>query len=795
MGEKEKSEKSKSGGGGRPKQNRQDKQDNQSRPRWRQGNKRDTFPWINGQIIQVSESGSLSDLTTCIEAHLYSMNLVNISTAFHRLAKLWTSDSPPQAVLSAERVLEGLTKQANAVLARASASGTAPSAQALANIAWAMATLHVMDEPLLNAMSGPAMTQVKQFKAFELSTILWSYAKMSQANAQACMCAGPLFAAAATHIPEKTEEFTFRCLVTVIWAFAAFRHNDAGLFQRIGAQLVGMVHTASCTELSNTAWSFGMAQVSHDRLFQELAKRANARLHEFKQQELSNMIWGFAANGFYQPTFCSNSVVAAQRLELTPQSIANILWALTRKKPKHSNMLAGVLALLPIACKQVDRFSVTEMAVTAVAAVKASRYSEGSRSNAGAVPSSLVSEFCTAAMQHALSKLKELSGLHLVSFAASFLLVQAPGAVVMLAAVGREALDRLQVLDNTVLLHLIRVFSVDLGAMQPPPLLEGACQGMFRALFAEAARRMETMKLKEMQILSKLCAEPFGLQSTDNMSAGELRSCCFALATTGGTAHRPLSLLDELLAEDVEVFWVPAPPEPAPVRASISLESLATPNLNLIGANLPPGFPASTAVRGNPDMSRFLQSGLDTGLAQAWVPSVQPQSLQMRPPFAAGGYPSDQAVPSSPPRAAMPGMDERTTPSPSKLPDYKPVCSVKNTFLHVSDSEEEAGDEGASPPWVSEDTLGPPLQFLPKDIELNELQAYRADYMKFRAGQATGARGEIGDVPEVALASESTIGALGLVESSEGQIRRVADNPAGEWAFPMQAQFTHHGGT
>jgi len=40
--------------------------------------------------------------------------------------------------------------------------------------------------------------------------------------------------------------------------------------------------------------------------------------------------------------------------------------------------------------------------------------------------------------------------------------------------------------------------------------------------------------------------------------------------------------------------------------------------------------------------------------------------------------------------------------------------------------------------------LGPPLEFLPKDIEPQELQAYRADYRAFRAGHATGARGEIG---------------------------------------------------
>ncbi|CAE7295606.1 unnamed protein product [Symbiodinium sp. CCMP2456] len=43
--------------------------DKNSRQRFRQGaSKRDTFPWINSQIITVSESGNLMELATTIEA-------------------------------------------------------------------------------------------------------------------------------------------------------------------------------------------------------------------------------------------------------------------------------------------------------------------------------------------------------------------------------------------------------------------------------------------------------------------------------------------------------------------------------------------------------------------------------------------------------------------------------------------------------------------------------------------------------------------------------------------------------
>eukprot|EP00435_Cladocopium_sp_Y103_P030619 s1357_g7.t1 len=116
-----------------------------ARPRWRQGTaKRDTFPWINSQIITVSESGSLMELSQTCQAYTSQMNLVNISTAFHRIARLWTSNEDQEAALMAQSVVEGLIQQANTVLARASASGTKPSSQALANITWAMATLNII---------------------------------------------------------------------------------------------------------------------------------------------------------------------------------------------------------------------------------------------------------------------------------------------------------------------------------------------------------------------------------------------------------------------------------------------------------------------------------------------------------------------------------------------------------------------------------------------------------------------------------------------------------------------------
>ncbi|CAJ1412229.1 unnamed protein product [Effrenium voratum] len=87
------------------------------------------------------------------------------------------------------------------------------------------------------------------------------------------------------------------------------------------------------------------------------------------------------------------------------------------------------------------------------------------------------------------------------------------------------------------------------------------------------------------------------------------------------------------------------------------------------------------------------------------------------------------------------------------LSEGSPVCGIRNEVDHLSlrtdslhsidnDSEEAPVPDPQDALEVLE-VLGPPLACLPKDIEIQELNAYRADYQNFRAGHASGARGEM----------------------------------------------------
>lgn len=697
------------------------------RARPRQAAKRDTFPWINGQIIEVSESGDLLRLLGTIELYLPQMNLVNISTAFHRLAKLATTEAL-QVYIPSVPVVEALLAAARAALARASASGTAPSSQALSNITWAMATLGLVDEPLLQAIAAPAVTQVPLFKPFELSTILWSFAKLGETVPTASHCAKPLFDVAAAFIPAKVEDFSFRCLVTTIWAFATARHDNPSLFRCVATQMVNMVHTANCPELANSAWAFSTAGVTHERLYQELAKKANLRLNEFKGQELANILWGFAANNFYHSAFFANALMTAQRLELQPPHLAKILWAATKTRPKQSATANMVLALLPACTRQIDQFAPADFAMTALAIAKVC--ASAAAAPRGVDSLRLAAEFFAAAMPQVLPRLAEYSGQDLANVAVSFLAARAPGAVVLLGAVGREVLDRIQTLETWVLFQLIRTFSADLSPLAPPSLLEGACQGVARALFAEAARRLDLLGLKERQALSRLCAGPLGLDKRMELSPEQMRNCCFALATSSPALQSGTSLDDLLEEEQGE----------GPV---ISIPVSATPGVRVTGLAAGPGpaGPLPQAVQPGsqpthqhqkqhrPQKQRQSQHGSPQAPwgAEAWT----------APPSTSSAVPSGPSRPKKDPSSKVVGA--------GRLTDLTFKCSVKNTFLHV-DGAGEVEEEPLMPrpaPRPTQDVLGPPLQFLPKDIELSELQAFRADYMAFRSGQANGARGEI----------------------------------------------------
>jgi len=330
--------------------------------------KRSSYPWINTQIIAASETGSLQHLLTTVATHLPQMNLVNLSTAIHRLAKLTANDPREQAQLQQHPTMAELLQAITTAFARLDAVEVQP--QSLSNVAWSLAAMRLLDRSLIQVVTQLAVANITCFKPFELSTMLWALAKLGSMPHAKSWSTKPVFHAAAAHIMKQMQHFGFRCLATTAWAFATAKQRHARLFRSIAAQMVPMVHVANCQEMANTAWAFGTADFHDDQLFTELAEKALLRLDEFKPQELSNMLWGFATNSFFHEAFYASASVMAQHMDLQAQHLANILWAFACVRSKHPVTQATALALLPHCTRQLDTFKPQEVSSTALAVAK-----------------------------------------------------------------------------------------------------------------------------------------------------------------------------------------------------------------------------------------------------------------------------------------------------------------------------------------------------------------------------------------------------------------------------------------
>lgn len=514
-----------------------------------------SFPLINAQIIRASERGDVNHLLHTIAIHLPSMNLVNLSTAVHRLAKLTANDPERQSALRQHRVLGDVLSAISAAF-DCLGNGTAQT-QSLSNVVWSLATMRLIHKALIEKVAALSADSIAMFKPFELSTLLWALAKLGTID-NVSSCSKPVFRASANHMTKHAEHFGFRCLATTVWAFATAKQHNVRLFRSISAQMLPMVHVANCQEMANTAWAFGTVNFHDDHLFSELASKAIARLGEFKPQELSNMLWGFASNGFFHEAFYRNASLVAQHKDLRSQHLANILWAFGRVQPHHAVTKATILALLPQCTMQIETFKPQEVSATLLAVAKSfGKPDDLDRLSAVCSPTSLpvhgtghcnhvaaavimerlgmnrgdavpheVAAFFLAAVPWALSHIREFSAQSLANTITAYAMVRTGGAEMLIDAIGNEVLKRRDSLDATMLLYLLKGFAINAA--------DGLCNSphVLRTLAVALAHRVSEFTPQEVQVLARicsgLCAQDFQDCSRDELKTGLLALAAFS---------------------------------------------------------------------------------------------------------------------------------------------------------------------------------------------------------------------------------------------------------------------------
>lgn len=322
---------------------------------------------VNQKVIAAAESGDPLDLLRVIEEHLWRMNLVNMSTSIHRLAKCADRDPEYYLAVTQSPVFEELVRIMSCRLMNS--HGQPCLHQTLSNVTWSLAHLYTPDMKLLKLVASMSTQYIDGFKPFELSMLLWGFAKMSVVD-EMPQDIEALFQAASFRIVGGLGHFSFRSLAMIAWAFATARQRDPRLFTGVAGEMRRAAASANCQEVGNTVWAFASAGHRDRKLLTSMAQVAMPLLPEFKAQEISNMLWGFATLGFFHEQVFMNSIDAALRMELGAQHLAIILWACSKVMPKHAAMDDLIISFAPLCVVRLGAFKPQEVSSTVQALAK-----------------------------------------------------------------------------------------------------------------------------------------------------------------------------------------------------------------------------------------------------------------------------------------------------------------------------------------------------------------------------------------------------------------------------------------
>lgn len=349
---------------------------------------------LNKQLVQCWYS---EDVLHVVSAHLKEFNLVNCTTALHRLAKSSGKQPPRLGKLETDLL------QRTVELVRA--AGYNCPAQNLANALWACEKLQVKDASLTDALVAAASEAVSDewrlssFSGQQLANVVWAAAKISGSrdfkpfaeavrwravdlNAQELSMVAWALASTGEATAEDVEAVATAVqglhgggvrtleaqqLATVAWALAKAACKDTALLEDIARYAPARVSAGefNAQDLANTAWAFGRLECKAQELFSRISEAVKAKLGDgdtvsdrarasgaapcFSPQQMSMLSWAFAKVGFKDAGMMLAIVrESTERLaSFAPRDLTDIVWSLEQlqvRAPKFVNA-AGQIAV------------------------------------------------------------------------------------------------------------------------------------------------------------------------------------------------------------------------------------------------------------------------------------------------------------------------------------------------------------------------------------------------------------------------------------------------------------------
>jgi len=464
---------------------------------------------INIVITEVADGGNLDLVLATVDRHIHRMDLVNIATALHRLAKLSAASSNNQARLRSHPVLTTVMGFAYAHLANLEVT-TSPMCQALTNIAWAVATINVAHVPLLSLLLGLASNRVRWFKPFELCSLLWAFVKLGQCAESVMQRVNRMFGLVAENMRLRMDQFSLKDLLRVGWAFNATRSGHHSFLLCLADRMMRLVGQATCADIGRVAGVLSDAGIHQERIAHELARVATLRQGSFSPHDLQRLLCYFGDSNFFHEEFLLGTAVALQTMPLQPSQVVTTFEAMTRTMPQNPGTNAALVMLLPNFTPALvnlcpKRFlQIVRAAATCfgqqrcVGQLRPENHGEGlpSNPNFGRSTPDQIRAFFLAAQQVATFHLPAFSWHELAELVKAFIEAQVGVDTGAFQAVVQHVAQCVANVDTPTLLALLRSL-LEVGSAN--------CTVLAQPLFVEAMKRHENMPTHLLVALSDVC--------------------------------------------------------------------------------------------------------------------------------------------------------------------------------------------------------------------------------------------------------------------------------------------------
>jgi hypothetical protein len=323
---------------------------------------------LNVAICTAADGGA-EKLLQLVQARRADMNLVNFSTALHRLAKLAEDGKTGTTAFDCDPRFETLLAGARNALFSKEKEG---KARCLSTVAWSSARLGVCNPEMMQEIADLALQRIGEFKPYELGILLWSFAKLQISQM-------PLFHAASEYIRKNLDDFGAPCLATVVWSFATAQvHSSSSLIRRASDAFALRLKPCDPSKqrevvkpvaLENMMWGLATMQVHPKRQsILAIAEATLEALDDFKVHEMTITLWAFARLGSHHDRLFAAAAKLVQRSsavrsKMHAQGIANLLWAFAKcaEKDDSDQFSVAVNALLPTCLKLLPSLKPQEL--------------------------------------------------------------------------------------------------------------------------------------------------------------------------------------------------------------------------------------------------------------------------------------------------------------------------------------------------------------------------------------------------------------------------------------------------